>query len=88
MEKMFIKPAPGLRVRREDNPRELLPTEGDHVPRTAYWLRRLAEGDVLLADAPIEAATVTKAAVKAASKAANTTSMSRGPHLGPIGEKE
>jgi hypothetical protein len=46
---MFIKPAPGLKIR---NPQSML-----HIPETGlevsdtdtYWARRLADGDVVLA---------------------------------------
>ena len=47
MDKMNIKPASGMRVRFPDTPSRLLPEEGATVPRSAYWLRRLAKGDVL-----------------------------------------
>lgn len=67
-DKIFVKPAPGLKQRLPDNPREFLPEEGMEVERNAFWLRRLADGDVQLAAAPIEAVTVNKAAAKAPSK--------------------
>ncbi len=43
---MHIKPAPGLRVRDPDL-RDFLPDEGRVVPDTAYWRRRLRDGDVV-----------------------------------------
>ncbi len=43
---MFVKPAPGLKVRDPISKRHL-PASGQEVPMSAYWLRRLAEGDVL-----------------------------------------
>jgi hypothetical protein len=46
---MFVKPAPGVKVR---DPRSKLhlPEGGKEVPATTYWLRRLAAGDVVEAD--------------------------------------
>jgi hypothetical protein len=43
---MFVKPAPGLKVRDEIS-RLHLPAEGREVPESSYWLRRLASGDVI-----------------------------------------
>ena len=60
MQKIFVKPAPGMKQRMPENPRELLPAEGAEVERNAFWLRRLADGDV------VEASPVT--AVKTISK--------------------
>lgn len=68
MQKIFVKPAAGMKQRLPENPREFLPEEGLEVERNAFWLRRMADGDVILADAPIEATTVNKSAVKAPSK--------------------
>jgi hypothetical protein len=52
---MFVKPAPGLIVR---DPLHMtpLPAEGRNVPDITYWHRLLGHGDVVLADAPEEAA--------------------------------
>jgi len=47
-------PTPGARVRKEDG--ALLKAEGEPVLRTAYWLRRQADGDVTLTDAMPDAA--------------------------------
>lgn len=49
MEKMFVKPAPGLKVRLPDNPRAFLPDEGAEVERNSFWMRRLFDGDVVTA---------------------------------------
>lgn len=49
---MFVKPAPGLRIRGPN--RQLLPAEGAEVPESSFWMRRLRSGDVALAPAPIE----------------------------------
>lgn len=43
---MFVKPAPGLKVRDPDS-RLHIPEEGAEVPESSYWLRRLSDGDVL-----------------------------------------
>jgi hypothetical protein len=45
-ESLFVKPAtPALKVR---NPAGgYLPTDGAAVPSSAYWRRRLADGDVV-----------------------------------------
>lgn len=42
---MFVKPAPGRTVRWPVSLR-LLSEQGAEVPRTAFWLRALARGDV------------------------------------------
>jgi hypothetical protein len=47
---MNIKPKPGIKVRDPDL-RDFLPDAGRIVPDTAYWRRRLRDGDVL----PVEA---------------------------------
>lgn len=51
MKTLYIKPAPGLKVR---DPRtgEHLPEDGAEKPKIRYWLRRLADGDVVKASAP------------------------------------
>lgn len=68
MSKMFVKPAPGLKVRLPENPRAFLPDDGAEVPRDSYWVRRLRDGDVLAAEAPAEPVTVNRPAAKAATK--------------------
>lgn len=50
MEKTFIRPAQGLRIRMPNG--NILPTEGAEVELNSYWLRRLEEGDVDLAPLP------------------------------------
>ena len=54
MQTMYVKPAPGLRVR---DPRtgQPLPAQGAETPVSGYWVRRLRDGDVL-ASRPPEAA--------------------------------
>lgn len=44
---MFIKPAPGLTVRDPDRGLAPIPVDGIEVPNSSYWLRRLADGDVV-----------------------------------------
>lgn len=56
-----VKPAEGRQVRDPGDRNRLLPSEGKRVTRTAYWLRRLAQGDVV----EILAATPAKQAKKA-----------------------
>jgi hypothetical protein len=48
---VFVKPAPGLKVR-DPISKLHLAESGQEVPESSYWLRRLADGDVLLIDAP------------------------------------
>lgn len=43
---LYIKPAPGLKVRDPRNG-EHLPETGAEKPRTRYWLRRLKDNDVV-----------------------------------------
>lgn len=52
---MFVRPAPGLKVRRHDT-LKLLPREGEDVPDVAWCQRRLRDGDVLTDALPAEAA--------------------------------
>lgn len=61
---MFVKPAAGRQVADPDRGGSL-PPEGRAVPRSQYWLRRLADGDVIPA-AP--AASTTEAAPPKAAK--------------------
>lgn len=46
---MFVKPAEGVKVR---DPVTLhhIPADGTEVPADTYWLRRVAAGDVVVAD--------------------------------------
>jgi hypothetical protein len=48
MQTRFIKPAPGLKVRKPDGGE--LKAEGEKVEINSYWLRRLADGDVSARD--------------------------------------
>lgn len=49
---LFVKPAPGLKVRRPERAGEHLAPEGDAVPSNSYWHRQLRDGSVVAADAP------------------------------------
>lgn len=50
---MFVKPKPGLRVRRPEPPYPHIPEDGAEVSDTdTYWNRRLADGDVVLTERP------------------------------------
>lgn len=56
-----VKPAPGRTVPNPERGFEPLSAEGGPVPRTAYWLTRVRDGDVVEASpvaAPAEAAPV------------------------------
>jgi len=46
----FIKPAPGIRIA-DPQSGEYLPEAGALMPRSGFWLRRLQDGDVLVAPA-------------------------------------
>ncbi len=48
---MYVKPAPGLKVRDEASGQHL-PEEGKEVPETTYWLRRLRSKDVVQCEPP------------------------------------
>lgn len=45
MDRIFIQPAPGLLVRKPVGGH--LAEAGEEVNRESYWLRRLADGDVV-----------------------------------------
>lgn len=61
-----VKARAGVRVPREDNPRRYIEEEQVEVPESAYYLRRLSEGDLVYADAgtATPAADVTELPVK------------------------
>jgi hypothetical protein len=60
----FIRPAPGLRIADPDSG-GYLPETGALMPRSAFWLRRQKDGDVVEASPPATA----KEAVSLASDA-------------------
>ncbi|MDA1379747.1 DUF2635 domain-containing protein [Plesiomonas shigelloides subsp. oncorhynchi] len=43
-----VKPADGLIVKKPDG--TVLSADGEAVPRTAFWLRRFADGDVVISE--------------------------------------
>lgn len=44
---MHVKAAPGLRVPKEDKPRDYITdAESVEVPQSAYYLRRIGDGDL------------------------------------------
>lgn len=46
----FVKPArPGLIVPKPENIRQALAEDGEWVSRSTYWLRRLRDGDIVVA---------------------------------------
>lgn len=50
-ERLFVRPLPGgAKVRRPQAPFTHVPAEGMHVPAESYWLRRIADGDLVLGD--------------------------------------
>lgn len=53
-ERLFVRPAEGLRVR-DPQSKLHIPTTGRWVPRDSFWLRRLRSGDVVVTDPPTEA---------------------------------
>lgn len=62
-EKIFVKPKDGKRVIDPVTGRALSP-EGAHVEKTSYWMRRLAGGEVLLAEQKQNPTTVVKPKVE------------------------
>lgn len=44
---IFVKPKEGLKIKRPDTNRFLAP-EGEDVPNSTFWQRRLTDGDVVL----------------------------------------
>lgn len=44
---MLVKAAAGLQVPLENKPRKYITAEPVEVPGTAYYLRRIAEGDLV-----------------------------------------
>ncbi|HWX48126.1 MAG TPA: DUF2635 domain-containing protein [Roseomonas sp.] len=48
---MYVKPVKGREVRDPVTQHALSP-EGREVPESTFWMRRLRDGDVRLADAP------------------------------------
>lgn len=50
---IYVKPAPGMKIRNPQRGFQHLDEAGDHVPETdSYWQKLLREGDVVRADPP------------------------------------
>jgi Protein of unknown function (DUF2635). len=49
MNDFFLKPAPGKSVR-DPRSMKLLAAKGERKPRNSYWLRRVADGDVVVVE--------------------------------------
>ena len=47
---LLVRPGEGRKVRMPDKPYPYMTDEAQRVPATNYWLRRLADGDVVLVD--------------------------------------
>ncbi|NBJ36620.1 DUF2635 domain-containing protein [Serratia fonticola] len=65
MKTKHLKPKGSIQVRKPDG--KHLATEGENLPLTAYWLRRIAEGDLEVSDLPAlktDVATVTEPVTK------------------------
>lgn len=54
---LFIRPASGLKVR-DPVTKQHLSDAGERKPRTNYWLRRLASGEVVIVDRPASGSAV------------------------------
>jgi len=69
--KKYIKPArAGLQVRKADGQR--LNPEGEELPVSAWWLRREAEGDVVISNIQAESVTETAESVTEPAEARQT----------------
>lgn len=72
MNRIFVKPAPqpagmpALKVRKPMN--GYLAAEGEEVNAEVYWLRRIADGDVVEATRPAADSSATEAAKSAPKK--------------------
>ena len=51
METLFVRPAPGARVR-DPETKAPIPETGVDVPNTGYWQRRIRMGDVVVVTPP------------------------------------
>jgi hypothetical protein len=51
MDRQFLKPAPGMKVRHPQT-RLHLAEAGQFVELDTYWHRRIADGDVVVCEAP------------------------------------
>lgn len=73
MENFYLIPKDGRNVR-DPLTGKALPADGASKPKTAYWIRRVRDGDVEEGEAPSDTTAKGKQAAKAAAPAvANTT---------------
>jgi hypothetical protein len=49
---MKVKPATPGAIVRDPHTKRPVPDEGEDVPDTSYWIRRLRDGDVVLVEGP------------------------------------
>jgi hypothetical protein len=54
VKRIYLQPVAGRASPDPDNGNTLLPEAGAWVMHTAYWQRRLADGDVTEAEPPVE----------------------------------
>lgn len=52
MDTVFVKPAPGARVRQPNRGYRVMPDDGDHVPRDAFYNRLIELGDLIVSKSP------------------------------------
>lgn len=57
--KIFVKPKSGMTVVKPETAQHLS-AEGEHVIQSSYWLRRIADGDVILIEEKEKEQTQTK----------------------------
>lgn len=77
MEKIKVKAAPGVQVPREDSPRRYIdPDAVTEVERTAYYLRQISAGDLLIV--PDETTVATAKKEKGANATSNSEEVNRG----------
>ncbi len=75
---MFVKPLDGLTVR-DPRSRVPLPADGVEVPETSFWLRRLRDKSIAIAE-PAAAAAADTAATPAQPAAAEAPAVSPAEH--------
>lgn len=58
---MKVAAAPGLQVPKEDKPREYITQDEEvEVPESAYYLRRIADGDLVVVGAAVSVKSAAK----------------------------
>ncbi|QOK91574.1 DUF2635 domain-containing protein [Ralstonia pseudosolanacearum] len=53
---MLVKAAPNIKFPREDKPRNYIEQEAVDVPESTYYHRALLDGDLVMANADVQAA--------------------------------